>query len=275
MFVLIIIIIGGAYIAISFFLFFSQHRLLYYPDYPGRTITLTPENINLSYEPVSFETTDSVTLFGWFIPRQNARGTVVVFHGNAGNISHRLEIIQLFHRLGLNTFIFDYRGYGQSEGRPSEHGQYLDAEAAWLYLFHSRHIPSEEMVLFGRSLGGPIAAWLAQKHNPGALIIESSFTSIPELAAELYPHFPVKLLCRYRYNTAEYIARINCPILIIHDVNDELIPFRHGQKLFEIAHEPKEFLKTIGTHNELDRVSKEKYERSIKSFILRFLPELD
>lgn len=275
MLVLTIIILGGAYIAVSLFLFFSQHRLLYYPDYPGRALTLTPKNISLYYEPVSFETRDSVILFGWFIPKAHSRGTVVVFHGNAGNISHRLELIQLFHRLGLNTFIFDYRGYGQSEGRPSEHGQYLDAEAAWLHLLHSRNIPSEEMVFFGRSLGGPIAAWLAQKHSPGALIIESSFTSIPELAAEFYPYFPVKLLCRYRYNTAEYIARTNCPILVIHNAKDELVPFRHGQKLFEVAHEPKEFMKTIGTHNELDWASREKYEESIKSFILRFLPNLD
>lgn len=275
MFILIIVIFAGTYIVVSLFLFFSQRRLLYYPDYPGRNITLTPENIKLSYEPVSFETRDRITLFGWFIPRRDSRGTVVIFHGNAGNISHRLELIQLFHHLGLNTFIFDYRGYGQSEGRPSEHGTYLDAEAVWFYLLYGRHIPSEEIVIFGRSLGGAIAAWLAQKHNPGALIIESSFTSIPELAAELYPYFPVKLLCRYRYNTAEYISKISCPILIIHNVNDEFVPFKHGQKLFEAAREPKEFLKTVGTHNELDWASREQYEKSIKSFILRFLPNLD
>jgi len=144
-----------------------------------------------------------------------------------------------------------------------------------LYLLHSRHIPPEKIVFFGRSLGGAIATWLAQNHNPGALIIESSFTSVPELAAELYPHFPVQLLCRYRYNTADYITKISCPLLIIHNVNDELVLIKHGQTLFEIAHKPKEFLKTIGSHNELDVVSREKYEESINSFILRFLPNLD
>ncbi len=276
MFFFIIIILIGVYVVLLLFLFLSQTRLIYYPDYPSRVITLTPGSINLNYEPISFETRDSVTLFGWFVPESHARGTVIIFHGNAGNISHRLELLRFFHRLGLNAFIFDYRGYGQSEGRPSEHGTYLDAEAAWLYILQSRHILPEKIILFGRSLGGPIAAWLAQKYNPGALIIESSFTSIPELAAELYPYFPVKLLCRYQYNTAEYIKKINCPILIIHNVNDELVPFKHGQKLFEVAHRPKEFSQIVGSHNELDLTARARYEECINSFISRFLlPHLD
>jgi len=118
MLVLIIIFLAGVYISLSLFLFFSQYRLLYYPDYPSRTITLTPENLNLNYEPISFETSNGLTLFDWFIPRAHSLGTVIVFHGNAGNISHQLELIQLFYRLGLNTFIFDYRGYGRVKEDP-------------------------------------------------------------------------------------------------------------------------------------------------------------
>lgn len=271
MFIIVIIILIGVYVALSLFLFLAQSKLLYYPEYPGRNITLTPKSVNLSYEPISFQTKDSIKLFGWFVPTSSARGTVLIFHGNAGNISHRVEFIQLLHRLGLNTFIFDYRGYGQSEGRPSEHGTYLDAEAAWSYLREARHVPSEKIVLFGRSLGGPIAAWLAQKHNPGALIIESTFTSIPDLAAKLYPYFPVRLLCRYEYNTVEYVTKIKCPILIIHNAHDEFVPLKHGKKLFEKAPRPKEFLETAGTHNELDLTSRKRYEECLDSFISRFL----
>ncbi len=271
MFIIIIIILIGVYAALCLFLFLAQSKLLYYPEYPSRTITLTPKSVNLSYETISFETEDSVKLFGWFVPRPHAKGTVIIFHGNAGNISHRVELIQLFYRIGLNTFIFDYRGYGQSEGRPSEHGTYLDAEATWLYLTQSRNILPGEIVLFGRSLGGPIAAWLAQKHNPAGLIIESSFTSIPELAAELYPYLPVKLLCRYEYNTREYVTKIRCPIFIIHNVHDEIVPFKHGQKLFEKAQSPKEFLETTGSHNELDLTSRKRYEECLNSFMSRFI----
>jgi len=193
---------------------------------------------------------------------------VILFcHGNAGNISHRLESIQVFHRLGLSTFIFDFRGYGQSEGRPTEQGTYLDAEAAWHYLVRERQMSPTEIIIFGRSLGGSIAAWLAQDHTPKALIIESTFTSVRDIAAELYPYLPVRWLCRFNYNAMDYLHQLNCPVLIVHSRDDEMISFSHGRRLFETANEPKEFLEIMGTHNEGFMTSAKRYEDGLDSFI--------
>jgi hypothetical protein len=194
---------------------------------------------------------------------------VLFFHGNAGNISHRLDSLSVFHRLGFNTLIFDYRGYGQSEGSPSEDGIYRDAEAALTYLREDRGIPLKTIVYFGRSLGGSVAAWLAARTSPGALIVESSFTSAPDMAAQLYPLLPARMLTRLRYNTLEYLTRVTCPVLIIHSAEDEIIPFQHGQRLFAAAPEPKRFLEIHGDHNMGFLNSGPRYEQGLQEFLLQ------
>ncbi len=264
---LTVIIFAGVYFVLLFFLAFFQSDLIYFPQ---REITTVPGSIGLSYENVYFKTSDGVKLYGWFVPAKEARGVVLFCHGNAGNISHRLESLQIFHRLGLNTFIFGYRGYGKSEGRISEEGTYLDAQAAWQYLVDNQRISPDEIIIWGRSLGSSIAAWLAQKHTPKLLILESAFTSIPDMGAELYPFFPVRLLARFKYKTIEYLSGVNCPVLIIHSPEDEIIPFRHGRRLFEAANKPKEFLKITGTHNEGFMLSAERYEKGLNSFISKY-----
>jgi len=261
----IIIAIAGAFIIFAGFLFIFQSRLVYYPE---RLLLADPGSIGLYFENISFETSDSIELSGWFIPGDNARGVILFCHGNAGNISHRLESIQIFHQLGLDVFIFDYRGYGQSEGKPTEHGTYEDAEAAWQYLVEERQMSPSQVIIFGRSLGGAVASWLAQSHTPGALILESTFTSLPDIAATLYPYLPVRLLLRFEYDTAEYLSRVYCPVLIVHSPDDEIMPFRHGQQLFEIAREPKKFLEISGTHNEGFIISSKDYEAGLNAFIL-------
>jgi len=183
-----------------------------------------------------------------------------------------LESIQIFYRLGLDVFIFDYRGYGQSEGKPTEHGTYEDAEAAWRYLVEERQTNPRQIIIFGRSLGGAVASWLAQSHTPGALIIESTFTSLTDIAATLYPYLPVRLLLRFEYNTAEYLGRVYCPVLIVHSPDDEIMPFRHGQQLFEMARKPKKFLEIFGTHNEGFIISSKGYETGLNAFILEHIP---
>ncbi len=195
---------------------------------------------------------------------------ILFCHGNGGNISHRLDSIQLFHRLGLSTFIFDYRGYGLSEGSPAEKGTYLDAEAAWNYLIRQRKVEPKKIIVFGRSLGGAVAAWLAQGHTPRMLIIESTFTSVKDLAGKFYPYFPVRLLSRFNYNVIEYLQKVNCPLLIIHSRDDEIVPFSHGQRLFMSAKEPKEFLDIMGTHNEGFILSGKHYETGLDSFISQY-----
>ena len=264
----IIIIIAGAYLILAGFLFIFQSRYIYFPE---RTLSADPSSIGLRFESISFETADGVKLSGWFIPTESARGMILFLHGNAGNISHRLDSIQIFHQLGLDVFIFDYRGYGQSQGKPSEKGTYKDAEAAWRYLVEERQVSPDEIIVFGRSLGAAVAAWLAQSHTPRALILESTFTSLPHIAARLYPYLPVRLLLRFEYNTAEYLGRVSCPVLIVHSRDDEIMPFSHGRQLFEMANEPKEFLEITGTHNEGFITSGKHYEEGLNAFILEYI----
>ena len=260
----IIITIAGVYLAFAGFLFIFQSQHVYYPE---RVLSVTPHSIGLQFESGSFETTDGVQLSGWFVPSESARGVILFCHGNAGNISHRLDSIQIFHQLGPDVFIFDYRGYGQSEGKPTEQGTYKDAEAAWRYLIEGRQVKPNEVIIFGRSLGGAVASWLAQSHTPGALILESTFTSLPDIAAGLYPYLPVRLLLRFEYNTAEYLGRVDCPVLIVHSRDDEIMPFNHGQRLFESAKEPKKFLEITGTHNNGFITPGKRYEDGLYTFI--------
>ena len=264
----IVITIAGAAIIFIGFLFIFQSHSVYYPE---RVLSADPGSIGLDFESISFETTDRVKLSGWFIPGENSRGVILFCHGNAGNISHRLESIQIFHQLGLDVFIFDYRGYGQSEGKPTEPGTYKDAEAAFQYLIEERQVSQNKVIVFGRSLGGAVASWLAQSHTPGALILESTFTSLPDVAATLYPYLPVRLLLRFKYNTAEYLGRINCPVLIVHSPNDEIMPFSHGRRLFEMAKEPKRFLEITGSHNEGFITSGKRYEEGLNAFISEYI----
>ena len=238
-----------------------QAKFIYFPQ---RQLDATPEAIGLVYETVHFETSDGIKLSAWFIPAQNARGVVLFCHGNAGNISHRLDSINIFNRLGLSVFIFDYRGFGQSQGATTEQGTYLDAEAAWDYLIKKKQ---QNIFIFGRSLGGAIATWLAQHNTPTALIIESTFTSTRDVAAKFYPFLPVRLFLRFKYNAKKYIQQVNCPVLIIHSRNDELIPFNHGRQLFETANEPKEFLEIQGSHNDGFYVSGKLYQEGLDRFI--------
>jgi len=258
-------IAAGVCVVFIAFLYIFQAHYVYYPE---GTLSADPSTIGLQFESVYFETADGVKLSGWFIPGDNARGVVLFCHGNAGNISHRLDSIQIFHRLGLDVFIFDYRGYGQSEGRPTEQGTYEDAKAAWRYLIETRQLNPSQIIVFGRSLGGAVASWIAQSQTPGALILESTFTSLGDVAATLYPYLPVRLLLRFEYNTAEYLGRVDCPVLIVHSRDDEIMPFGHGRQLFEMAREPKKFLEISGTHNEGFITSDRQYEEGLNAFIL-------
>ena len=267
-----VLIVGGMlYGAVCAYVFFMQAKLIYYPNMPSRVLTASPRDVGLDFESVTITTSDHVKLHGWFVPAKKERGVVLFFHGNAGNISHRLESLEMFHKLGLSSLIIDYRGYGQSQGRVSEEGTYLDAEGAWQYLVRERNIPDERIVILGRSLGGSIAAHLAARQEPGGLVIESTFTSAPDMGAHLYPILPVRLLSRFSYNTKEALQSVNCPIMIVHSPDDEIIPFVNGSKLFEAAKEPKIFLEIKGGHNEGFLTSGKLYVDGLDKFINTFL----
>ena len=263
-----LLIIGiGIYAALSAYVYYMQSSLIYYPNMPGRDLVATPETINLSYQDIEFVTDDNIKLHGWFIPGKNAKATVLFFHGNAGNISHRLESIEIFHRLELNVFIFDYRGYGQSEGKITEKGTYRDAEAAWRYLNNTLGISEKQIIIFGRSLGASIASWLASKHTPAALIIESGFTSVPSMGQRFYPFLPIRWLTHFKYDTKQYVNKLSSPVLVAHSKNDEIIPYDEGREIFAAAPEPKHFLEMRGGHNDGFMVSGSTYIEGLRSFI--------
>jgi fermentation-respiration switch protein FrsA (DUF1100 family) len=259
-----LLIAAGAYASVAALLYVLQARLVYRPS---GDIHRTPADLSLPFQEVSFRAKDGVRLSAWFVPSENAGGVVLFCHGNAGNMSHRLPSVSLFHRLGLSVLIFDYRGYGRSEGRPTEEGTCLDAEAAWDYLVTAREIPPENTILFGRSLGGAVAARLATVRRPGAVVLESTFTSLPDMAAELLPWLPARWLCRFSYDTASRVGRITCPLLVVHSCEDELIPFSHGRKLFAAARGPKAFLRISGTHNDGFLTSGEQYVEGLRAFL--------
>jgi fermentation-respiration switch protein FrsA (DUF1100 family) len=255
------------YAVLAAYVFLMQPRLIYYPDLPGRDIEVAPDAIGLEYEDVRLRTVDGEVLHGWFVPHRVPVATLLFCHGNAGNISHRLDSIRLFHELGLNVLIFDYRGYGQSTGRPTEQGTYRDVDAAWNYLVGERGIEPGAIILFGRSLGAAVIADLATRTRPAAVILESAFTSVPDLAARIYPWLPVRWLARYRYNNAGKIRAIAAPVLVIHSREDEIIPFSHAEQLFELANEPRQMLELSGGHNDAFYVSRELYRPAVEAFV--------
>ena len=236
------------YAALVGCVFIAQESLIYFPN-TGRAITTTPAAQGLPYEDVSIRTEDGETLHAWWVPAERAKGTALLFHGNAGNISHRIDYARMFRSLGYNTLLVDYRGYGRSTGKPSEEGTYRDAEASWQWL-KARGIAEREIVLYGESLGGGVASWLATRYTPRALVIASSFTSVPDLGAEVYRFLPVLLLSRFKYNTLERLAEVKAPVLVIHSPRDDIIPYSHGRKLFDAAREPKASLEIAGGHND-------------------------
>ena len=248
-----------AYVGLGLFLLLMQHKFVYYPV---REISCTPAEIGLDFESVDLATSDGLKLTGWYVPAPDSRFTVLFCHGNGGNIMHRLDSISTFYNLGLSCLIFDYRGYGRSQGKPSEQGTYLDAAAAYKWLTEQKKVPPDNIILFGRSLGGCIAAHLARTAEPKALVIESTFTSYVDMGKKFYPYMPVRWFARFSYNAVDYIRDVRCPVMIIHSANDELVPFEFGHKLYQTASEPKRFVEIFGSHNDGFIVSGDIYGRA-------------
>lgn len=241
-----------------------QANFLYYPE---RAMSRSPESVGLRYEAVSYCASDGVKISAWWVPAGPQRAVVLFCHGNAGNISHRLQTISLLNSLGLSVFIFDYRGYGQSEGSPTEEGTYRDARGAWDYLTGVKGVPPSSIIIHGRSLGGSVAAWLARETSPGRLVLESTFSSFRDAARYHCAFPPAYLLFTYRYNTAEYVKGVRCPLLVLHSRDDEVIPFEQGRAVFQAAGEPKAFVEIRGGHNEGFMVSGREYRAALDKFI--------
>ena len=226
-----------------------EKRFIFFPD---KSVDETPREWGLAYEDIYFATEDGLRLNGWWIPGTGSPVTLLWFHGNGGNISHRLESIKLRRdQLGSNMFIFDYREYGRSEGQVSEQGTYRDGSAAVRYLRSRAGLDPAKIVFFGESLGSAVAVEMAVRHGCAALILESAFLSIPEMAKASFPFLPVGPLLWTKYDTLSKIGKVRVPVLIVHGESDEIVPFWHGRRLFEAAPEPKEFYPIKGaSHND-------------------------
>jgi len=262
-FILIVVACYGLLVAVVYLM---QGRMLYLANMPGRELTATPANIDIEYQDVFIDTADGVRLHGWYIPGSSTR-VLLFFHGNAGNISHRLESIRQFLNLGLSVFIIDYRGYGQSGGKTSEKGIYRDADAAWQYLIEDRGVAPDDIVIFGRSMGASAAAKLATKKQALALIVESSFTSVPDIAQEIYPWLPARWLSHLRHATRDYVRDARSPVLVVHSRDDEIVPFHHGEAIFEAANEPRTQLVLRGGHNDAYIRDEASYIKGLRAFM--------
>ena len=251
------------YAGLCLSLYLLQERLVFHPS---NDVVTTPKAVGLVYEDVYLRAGDA-RIHAWYVPAENAQLSVLFCHGNAGNISHRLETLSLFNSLGVNVLIFDYAGFGLSDGKASEVQTYRDVEAAWRFLIQDKLTDPAAIVLFGRSLGGAVATWFAAKEEPGALILESTFISIIAMGAKLYPIFPVRLLARVRYDSAELIEKIKSPKLFIHSRDDETIPFEHGVTLYDKAKDPKTFVEIRGSRNSGFLASGRDYTAPLQSFL--------
>jgi hypothetical protein len=264
-----------AFILLSTTLFVSGWMLMFedqYIYYPTREIYNTPKTVGLKFQDIHLTTDDGIALHGWLIPHPNARFTLLHFHGNAGNISHRLHLYEQWYRMGLSVFAIDYRGYGKSEGTPSEAGFYSDARAAWKELVKRQKIPASQIIIAGRSLGCAVAAKLATETKPAALVLETPFTSIPDMAAEHYPWIvPIQFLAQTQFNTLDLIGQVYAPTMVISAGNDEIVPAAMSEKIYAGANEPKQFITLSGNHNDFDISSSSTYARAWN----RWLNQLD
>jgi len=247
---------------------FERSRLFF----PQREYEMTPADLNLPFREVSFPASDGETIHGWWVPAEVGRGVLLYCHGNGGNVSTNLANVGVFHDLGLSVFIFDYRGYGKSTGRPSEEGTYRDARAAYGYLTGPLGAVPERTVIYGMSLGGAVAIQLAGEAKAAGLICEATFTSVEEMARRFYPYLPARIMVFDEYDSLAKIGGLALPKLFLHAPEDELVPFEMGRKLFAAAAPPKDFLEIRGTHGEGAQLTGPAYAEGIDSFLRKILP---
>lgn len=244
-----------------------ENRLIFFPPrYPEGFAS--PEAYGLQPEEVWLAASDGVKLNAFFLAAPNSAKVLLWFHGNAENIGMGLEHLKELARLGVNVMELDYRGYGKSEGSPNEAGVYRDADAAYSYLTDTRKIAAKNIFIYGHSLGGAVAVDLAARRECGGLIVESSFTSIPDMARHIYRVPLARFLPASRFDSLGKIASVKAPVLIIHGTRDPVIPFDMGRRLFEAAREPKSFLPVEGAeHDDPYIVGGEAYCKRMLAFI--------
>lgn len=239
----------AAFAAVTGLLWGFQSRLIFLPA--TGVYEQTPDAVGLDWREVDLATADGEQLAGWFVPAPAARAPVILFlHGNAGDMQNRLGRIRALHDLGAAVLIIDYRGYGTSTGRPSERGLERDSEAAWAWLTATAGYAPDRIIVHGRSLGAALAARLAANHDPALLVLESAFTSLPALAADVYPWLPARRLTAFAFDTAGALARSRCPVLVAHSADDDIVPVHHGRTLAGIRPDDTTYIALDGGHND-------------------------
>jgi len=239
-------------------LLFEEH----YIYFPEAEIGRTPADIGLGFTEQRFRTADGLLLHGWYIPAAGSRLTLLHFHGNAGNISHRLPLYRQWHDLGLSVFAFDYRGYGRSEGKPSEEGLQRDARAAWQALSAIDGFSAGRTLLAGRSLGAAVAAGLASEVGAAGLALETPFTNVSEMAEHHYPWLPLRWLARSRFDTLAAVSRVHIPLLLISAEDDQIVPAGMAERILAAANAPKRHIQLPGGHNDFDMGPNDGYRQA-------------
>ena len=265
-----LLVVGAASALVARVFTIIDRQLIYFPE---RELAASPADVGLDFDDVFLTTSDGTSLHGWYVPGEQ-RTTLLWFHGNAGNIGDRVEnLLLLNRRVGVSVFIFDYRGYGRSDGKPSESGLYLDAEAAIEYLTGELGLAlQDDVILFGRSLGAAVAVEIAVRHRVRAVILESGFPSVRAMAKRVYPFLPSSLLIRLveaRFDSLSKMPTVHAPVMVLHGDRDSTVPFELGQELFEAANDPKRFYRIEGAeHNDTYHVGGEPYFEALREFVL-------
>jgi uncharacterized protein len=266
----VVVLVLIAYLMLLVLLRLNESRLIYFPG-PERRLLAPPAHLGLPVQRVQFEAEDGIRLVSWVIPAEaGGQGFwLLICHGNAGNLSQfgRPDHYAALRQLGLNLLAFDYRGYGESEGAPSEEGLYKDASAAYRYLRDELGVQPERIVIFGHSLGSAVAVDLAGRVAHAGLIVEGALTSAIDRGAELYPYIPVRWIGRSRFASIDRISQVTVPKLFLHARGDEVIPIAHGRRLYEAAPPPKTFVELNGGHGDTFDVDSARYFGTIRGFI--------
>jgi fermentation-respiration switch protein FrsA (DUF1100 family) len=256
-----------------------EESMIFFPEaHPGGfwDVEAVARGSGTTVEDCYFDASDGTRLHGWWcrptepglLSLPTSEMVLLWFHGNAGNLSHRSELMLELAKIPVQVLIVDYRGYGRSAGRPSEKGLYRDARAAWRYIVEERSVDAHRIVILGKSLGGAVAVDLAAETDPAGLIVESSFASVPDMAARHYPFIP-RWLIRTKMDSLAKIGRVDCPVMVVHSPADEVVPFDHGRRLFDAVPGDRRFLEVQGArHNELWLVAGTDYVRAIREFLL-------
>lgn len=277
-----IMALGGLYLLLTLLLFALQEQMIYLPGH--RQVNADPDLLGLAWREFDLPVAEGVRVHGWLVPpplvvelpehglHQRPPLWVHFSHGNAGNISHRLDTLRILHGLGLGVALYDYRGYGRSTGRPSEAGILEDSLAVWQLL--RNEVPASRIILWGRSLGGAVAAQTAAALSaagtpPAALVLESTFTSVVDMGRRSYPFLPVRQLCRHPHDALAHLAEVRCPVLVIHSPEDDIVPYTMGRKLLDAAPDPKELLEIRGDHNHGFLHSEEQYAQGLRDYLNR------